>query len=89
MRKIERKNVSRIFWFTETPFTLTPDPRFIVFTPSYNEVLASLITAGKRQRLNRFNGRGRHRKKRRRCAGFCGGSIRACWRLMFLTRAFD
>jgi general secretion pathway protein A len=24
------------------PFTLTPDPRFIVFTPSYNEVLASL-----------------------------------------------
>src|ERR1041384_8018501 len=26
----------------DTPFTLTPDPRFIVFTPSYNEVLASL-----------------------------------------------
>jgi general secretion pathway protein A len=26
----------------ELPFTLTPDPRFIVFTPSYNEVLASL-----------------------------------------------
>lgn len=26
----------------DSPFTLTPDPRFIVFTPSYNEVLASL-----------------------------------------------
>ncbi|HLM01165.1 MAG TPA: AAA family ATPase, partial [Pyrinomonadaceae bacterium] len=26
----------------DLPFTLTPDPRFIVFTPSYNEVLASL-----------------------------------------------
>lgn len=26
----------------EMPFTLTPDPRFLVFTPSYNEVLATL-----------------------------------------------
>ncbi|MCS6874099.1 MAG: AAA family ATPase [Pyrinomonadaceae bacterium] len=26
----------------EMPFSLTPDPRFIVFTPSYNEVLATL-----------------------------------------------
>ena len=31
------------FGLTDTPFTLTPDPRFIVFTPSYNEVLASLF----------------------------------------------
>ncbi|MDH3493741.1 MAG: AAA family ATPase [Acidobacteriota bacterium] len=30
------------FELEDTPFTLTPDPRFIVFTPSYNEVLASL-----------------------------------------------
>ena len=30
------------FGLNDTPFTLTPDPRFIVFTPSYNEVLASL-----------------------------------------------
>ncbi|MEP6901734.1 MAG: AAA family ATPase [Actinomycetota bacterium] len=30
------------FGLEDTPFTLTPDPRFIVFTPSYNEVLASL-----------------------------------------------
>ncbi len=30
------------FKIEDTPFTLTPDPRFIVFTPSYNEVLASL-----------------------------------------------
>ena len=30
------------FGLDDTPFTLTPDPRFIVFTPSYNEVLASL-----------------------------------------------
>lgn len=30
------------FGLTDTPFTLTPDPRYIVFTPSYNEVLASL-----------------------------------------------
>jgi general secretion pathway protein A len=30
------------FGLEEIPFTLTPDPRFIVFTPSYNEVLASL-----------------------------------------------
>ena len=30
------------FELDDTPFTLTPDPRFIVFTPSYNEVLASL-----------------------------------------------
>jgi type II secretory pathway predicted ATPase ExeA len=30
------------FGFEDSPFTLTPDPRFIVFTPSYNEVLASL-----------------------------------------------
>ncbi len=30
------------FGLDEIPFTLTPDPRFIVFTPSYNEVLASL-----------------------------------------------
>jgi general secretion pathway protein A len=26
----------------EMPFSLTPDPRFLVFTPSYNEVLATL-----------------------------------------------
>jgi general secretion pathway protein A len=30
------------FGLEELPFTLTPDPRFLVFTPSYNEVLASL-----------------------------------------------
>ncbi|MGI8670546.1 MAG: ExeA family protein [Aridibacter sp.] len=30
------------FGLEDTPFTLTPDPRFSVFTPSYNEVLASL-----------------------------------------------
>lgn len=30
------------FGLDDSPFTLTPDPRFIVFTPSYNEVLASL-----------------------------------------------
>lgn len=30
------------FGLTDIPFTLSPDPRFIVFTPSYNEVLASL-----------------------------------------------
>ncbi len=30
------------FGLDDLPFTLTPDPRFIVFTPSYNEVLASL-----------------------------------------------
>jgi general secretion pathway protein A len=30
------------FGLDDNPFTLTPDPRFIVFTPSYNEVLASL-----------------------------------------------
>ena len=30
------------FGLEDTPFTLTPDPRFIVFTPSYNEILASL-----------------------------------------------
>ncbi len=30
------------FGLDDVPFTLTPDPRFIVFTPSYNEVLASL-----------------------------------------------
>jgi len=32
----------KFFGLEDTPFTLTPDPRFIVFTPSYNEVLASL-----------------------------------------------
>lgn len=30
------------FGLEDTPFTLTPDPRYLVFTPSYNEVLASL-----------------------------------------------
>ncbi len=30
------------FGLEDNPFTLTPDPRFLVFTPSYNEVLASL-----------------------------------------------
>lgn len=30
------------FGLSDIPFTLTPDPRFIVFTTSYNEVLASL-----------------------------------------------
>ncbi len=30
------------FGLEDSPFTLTPDPRFLVFTPSYNEVLASL-----------------------------------------------
>jgi general secretion pathway protein A len=30
------------FGLDDTPFTLTPDPRFIIFTPSYKEVLASL-----------------------------------------------
>jgi type II secretory pathway predicted ATPase ExeA len=33
---------NEFFGFEDSPFTLTPDPRFIVFTPSYNEVLASL-----------------------------------------------
>jgi general secretion pathway protein A len=33
---------NEFFGLEDTPFTLTPDPRFIVFTPSYNEVLASL-----------------------------------------------
>lgn len=30
------------FGLKDLPFTLSPDPQFIVFTPSYNEVLASL-----------------------------------------------
>lgn len=30
------------FGLKEMPFSLTPDPRFIIFTPGYNEVLASL-----------------------------------------------
>lgn len=30
------------FGLENLPFTLSPDPRFIVFTPSYNEVLATL-----------------------------------------------
>jgi general secretion pathway protein A len=30
------------FELKDYPFSLTPDPRFIVFTPSYNELLASL-----------------------------------------------
>lgn len=30
------------FGLDDAPFTLTPDPRFMVFTPSYNEVLARL-----------------------------------------------
>ncbi len=30
------------FGLKEYPFSLTPDPRFIVFTPVYNELLASL-----------------------------------------------
>ncbi|HRJ89270.1 MAG TPA: AAA family ATPase [Pyrinomonadaceae bacterium] len=30
------------FELNEYPFSLTPDPRFIVFTPSYNELLAGL-----------------------------------------------
>jgi type II secretory pathway predicted ATPase ExeA len=30
------------FGLEEYPFSLTPDPRFIVFTPVYNELLASL-----------------------------------------------
>src|SRR5688500_19916733 len=30
------------FGLEDIPFTLTPDPQYIVFTPSYNEVLASL-----------------------------------------------
>ena len=39
------------FGLDDTPFTLTPDPRFIVFTPSYNEVLGEpLLRARERQR---------------------------------------
>ncbi len=30
------------FGLEDLPFTLSPDPQYIVFTPSYNEVLASL-----------------------------------------------
>ena len=33
---------NEFFGLDDTPFTLTPDPRYLVFTPSYNEVLASL-----------------------------------------------
>jgi general secretion pathway protein A len=33
---------NEFFGLDDSPFTLTPDPRYIVFTPSYNEVLASL-----------------------------------------------
>jgi general secretion pathway protein A len=38
----EKSMYNEFFGLEDTPFTLTPDPRFIVFTPSYNEVLASL-----------------------------------------------
>jgi type II secretory pathway predicted ATPase ExeA len=37
-----RKMYKEFYGLEDLPFTLTPDPRFIVFTPSYNEVLASL-----------------------------------------------
>ena len=33
---------TEFFGLKETPFNLTPDPRYIIFTPGYNEVLASL-----------------------------------------------
>jgi general secretion pathway protein A len=38
----KEKMYKEFFGLEDIPFTLTPDPRFIVFTPSYNEVLASL-----------------------------------------------
>ncbi len=40
--KSEIDMYKEFFGLEDIPFTLTPDPRFIVFTPSYNEVLASL-----------------------------------------------
>lgn len=41
--RLEELNMYKEFFgLKETPFTLTPDPRFIIFTPGYNEVLASL-----------------------------------------------
>lgn len=40
--KREVNMYKEFFGLDDIPFTLTPDPRFIVFTPSYNEVLASL-----------------------------------------------
>lgn len=33
---------NEFFGLDDIPFTLTPDPRFMVFTPSYNETLATL-----------------------------------------------
>ena len=51
------------FGLEDIPFTLTPDPRFIVFTPSYNEVLASLYYGLENAKgLDRINGRGRNGK---------------------------
>ena len=71
------------FGLEDTPFTLTPDPRFIVFTPSYNEVLASLYYGLENSKgligLTGEVGTG----KRPRLVGFCGGSIRVFWRLYF------
>ena len=31
------------FGFSEMPFNITPDPRFIFYTPSHREVLATMI----------------------------------------------
>jgi general secretion pathway protein A len=36
------KMYKEFFGLKEYPFSLTPDPRFVVFTPVYNELLASL-----------------------------------------------
>jgi len=42
IHRFEDVMYKEFFGLDELPFTLTPDPRFLVFTPSYNEVLASL-----------------------------------------------
>ena len=74
------------FGLDDTPFTLTPDPRFIVFTPSYNEVLASLYYGLENAKgLIVLTGEV-GRVRRRLCAGYCGVSTPAYWRHMSSIR---
>ena len=48
---------TEFYGLRELPFSLTPDPRFLYFTPSHKEVLANLrygITNGKPLSIPRF-----------------------------------
>ena len=54
---------TEFYGFSERPFDVSPDPKFLYLTESHRETLASMLYGIKREEgLSCGDGRGRHRK---------------------------